>query len=227
MPRVPLCRKQKANTKTMKTRLLISFAALVLVLLGGCSLALYPFALMFGGPTESTLVDVRRNLAELQRTYPTADHVLMPTYLMVDRTPSWSDETARDLRFVLDDQLGLTSRCDSVPPSVPFGELGVNQMRFLWNQADVYADWVRATQPTGNYFWFTEIFRSDSSGVYAIQCYIVTKDGGIAYARLMNSHQFDPTSVRTTRDALRTLLNAFQAAMHRDPEEQYPPYGVG
>jgi hypothetical protein len=128
---------------------------------------------------------------------------------------------------VVNGQLGFTTRCDSIAPSVPFGELGMNQMRFLWNQADVYAKWVRTAKPEGDYFWFTEIFRSDSTGVYAIQCYIITKDGGIAYARLLNSHQFNPASVRSTHDAVRALLDAFQAAMRRDPEEQYPPYGVG
>lgn len=193
----------------------------------GCSVMMYPFALMFGGPTESTLAEVRKDFVELQAGYLKATHVFMPTYLIVNGQRRWDVPSSGDLRDLCLTVHGMTGRCDTTIPGVPFGQLGMNQYRFLWNQAEVYAEWVKGAHINGDYVWFSEIFMTDSLGAYAIQTYVITSSGRIAYLRQLNSHWFPHGSVKTPAQCAEIVMKTFLQAMKHDPEIEFPPYGVG
>jgi hypothetical protein len=206
------------------------FIALILaggVLGTGCSVMMYPFALMFGGPTESTLVEVRKDFATLQACYPNARHVFMPTYLIVNGQHRWDRSMSEALLDLCVTTHDMTARGDSTIPGVPFGKMGMNQYRFLWNQADVYSEWVKGAHLEGDYIWFSEIFMTDSLGAYAIQSYVITPSGRIAYLRQLNSHWFPQGSVKTPAECAEIIMRTYLRAMKRDPEDEFPPYGVG
>jgi hypothetical protein len=211
----------------MKFTLFVGVALLTLVACAGCNVMMYPFALMFGGPTESTLKEVRRDFSDLKKSYQTATHVFMPTYLISGETKRWDSASARSLRDHFATLCDMTARCDTTPPDVPFGNLGMNQYRFLWNQAEEYADWVERSHIQADYVWCSEMFMNDSLGAYAIQVYVLTSDGRIAYLRQLNSHWFKNGPPKTSDDCARTILDVFMEAMKHTPEQQFPPYGVG
>jgi hypothetical protein len=204
---------------------LIPFA--LIILCSGCKVMMYPVALWFGGPTETMLEEMRKDFAVLKENYQTADNVFMPAYLRMGPEKQWDASASAYLRMICAIEYGMRGRCDTAAPAVPFGQLGSNQYKFLWDQAEVYADYIDRTKPQGDYFWFTEIFIGDTTGAYAIQTYVITRTGRIAYARQLNSHQFKPSLLRTPEDCSRFLMKIFLEAMKRSPEEQYPPYGIG
>jgi len=197
----------------------LSVLLIVVSLSSGCSIIMHPLSLMFGGPSKAKQSEIHDNFSRLQADYRTSRHVFIPTYVREGRGRRWDTHVAEMVMRQSEEMCGIKGICDTASPGVPFGLLGRNQFAYLWDQADVYANWVRTAGIPGDYIWFTEIFVSDSLQAYAIHTFVINGSGGIAYARLLNNHQFKDETPRSFQESAAFLMKKFRESIDRPPDK--------
>ena len=216
----------------MKTTINRILTALVLggvmlpPLTAGNEIFLYPLARAFGSPSEAELVKCRQAFRQFQSNLTTGRVAVMPVFFVDGGRREWRPDLAQ---AIIREAGARTAAKLEVAPSAPVvapAVLGHNQLRYLWARAAVYADWVKAAHPAGDYIWFVEIWGHDGN-VGAIQVYVLDARGQVAYCRLFNSHQFGPSLSLQGAEPIRLLVRHLFEDLPQDPDKIFPPYGVG
>jgi len=212
----------------MKTQTTLLLALLLLLpVIQGCALVMYPLARAFGSPSEGELKQCRVAFERLKAgrftarivAYPAADPVGM-------RTNAYSGTALRLAE-------GLRSKgwtnCTKAPavPLVKPRPLGHNQLRYAWKRAHTLSQWVKTARPEGDFHLFVEILSSGSGDIIGIQGYVLDASGHVAYERLMNSHHFGKNPPRDPEAACQLILRIFLNSLDQPAERIFPPYGVG
>lgn len=215
----------------MKTKITRILAVLVL---GGVMLPplkagnvlLYPLARAFGSPSEAELARCRQAFQQLQSGLGTSRVAVAPVFFADGGRRQWRPDLAaaiiREAGAHTSARLEVTAAVPEVAPAV----LGHNQLRYLWERAAVYADWVKAAHPAGDYVWLAEIWGHDGQ-VGAIHVYVFDARGQLAYCRLFNSHQFGPALPLAGEEPVRLLVRCLFEDLQKDAEKIFPRYGVG
>jgi hypothetical protein len=212
----------------MKIRLILLLISLILLpIIQGCTVMVYPFARAFGSPSESELKQCRVAFERLKagrftvRTvvYPAAD----PVGMRKDAYPGTAVLMAEQLRAK-----GWTN-CTTAPttPPVEPRRLGANQLRYAWNRAHAYGQWVRTARPEGDFHLFVEILSDPSGNIIGIQAYVLDASGQVAYERLLNSHQFGGNPPKNPEAACQLILRVLLNHLDQADPCIFPPYGVG
>ncbi len=214
-------------------RLVLIATLTVGALRAGTEMLLYPLARAFGGPRESELVKCREGFRHFQADFTTRPITVLPVlsrpdYSSVDQRSAWSPERAAALAAAIHRAarpgMDPTLRLEATEPGVPASDFGHNQMRYLWSRGARYSAHIQTVRPTGDYFLFTEIF-AFGEYVSGIQVYVLSESGQIVYCRLFNSHHFgDHLPVN---GAYRLIARRMFDDLGKQPEEIFPPYGIG
>ncbi|HNC24249.1 MAG TPA: hypothetical protein PLU52_08585 [Opitutaceae bacterium] len=194
--------------------------------IGGCREVLYPLARAFGSPPEEDLAVCRVAFAELKKNLPASSVRVEPVQYAATRdTRRWRYDWAEGL--AREAHLRMPTRYEIAPiaPGVVPTHFGRNQMRYLWERAVAYSNWLKSSPPGIDYIWCTEIFAQEGR-VIAIQVFVYDAKGQLAYCRLFNSHHFGKT-LNEGDDALRLVVQTLLDDLKRDPEQIFPRYGVG
>lgn len=215
--------------KTKITRILAALILGVVVLpqLRAGNILLYPLARAFGSPAEAELAKCRQAFQQMQSHLGESRVAVQPVLFIDETHRTWR----RNLAVILAREAGpLTTAELTVPrggtPAVSPTELGHNQLRYLWERAAVYSDWVKADPPAADYVWIAEIW-GHGGKVGAIHFYVLDARGQIAYCRLYNSHQFGPNLPLQGDAAIKLIVRRLFEDLRKDPEQVFPPYGVG
>ena len=217
----------------MKTKLSRIFLAAIILgdlmlppLQAGSGILLYPLARAFGSPSESELAKCRQAFHQLQADLGTSRVAVMPVFFVDGGRRVWR----ADLAEAIIREAGVRSSAQfAVPvpaPAVAPAVLGHNQLRYLWERASVFAEWVKADHPAADYVWIAEIW-GHGGKVGAIHVYVFDVRGQLAYCRLFNSHQFGPNLPLEGDAAVQLLVRRFFEDLQKDPVRIFPPYGVG
>jgi hypothetical protein len=221
------------NSSPMIFRLVLIASMLVGTLEAGTEVLLYPLARAFGGPSESQLVKCREGFRHFQADFTTHPIIVEPVlsrpdYAASDHRPAWLPDMAMGLaaalhRFALPGMVPILE-LETTVPAVPATKFGHNQMRYLWSRGAGYAKYVQSAHPARDYFLFTEIY-AFGEYVSGIQVYVVDGSGQLVYCRLFNSHHFGDHLPR--KGANRWIARHLFEDIGKQPEEVFPPYGVG
>ncbi len=189
---------------------------------------LYPFARAFGSPPEAELARCRVAFSRLAADWNHAHILVLPVWqagLQVEPRPeNWRQDLAFALARGAGAPPGRFRMADAAPAVAPM-EMGHNQLRYLWQRAELYRRWVQESSPAADYVWCLELL-GPPDHVVAIQVYIFDRSGQIAYCRLYNSHQFGRPAL-TFKRALGLVIHHLREDLQRDPLAVFPPYGVG
>lgn len=194
------------------------------------SILLYPFARMFGSPSESELAKCRQAFQQWQARGSSCqvcvEPVLWVTPHRAGPAHSYRVDQANALLSRLEklDRVKLVLALD--PPKVAPDQLGRNQLRYTWKRAATYAEYTARLHPAESYVLFTEVWGAGAN-VAAIQIYLVDASGQIVYCRLFNSHHFGPNLPLKGPAWLDFLMPVLLRDMKRAPEALFPKYGVG
>jgi hypothetical protein len=217
----------------MMFQLLVAGGLMLGTLEAGSEVLLYPLARAFGGPRESELVKCREGLRHFQADFATRPITVLPVlsrpdYSPADQRAAWSRDMAAALAAAIHRMarpgMDPTLRLEAVAPAVPATKYGRNQMRYLWSRGAGYAKHVQSARPPGDFFMFTEIY-APGEHVSRIQVYIVDGSGQLVYCRLFNSHHFGDHL--PLDGAYRLIARHLFEDLGKQPEEVFPPYGVG
>ena len=193
-------------------------------------LLLYPFARMFGSPSESELAKCREAFRTWQNREPSCQLCVQPVLWITPQrggpARSYRVDRANALaaRLAKLDRVRLVLALD--PPQVAPDKLGRNQLRYTWKRAATYAQYTAQLHPAENYVLFTEVWGAGGN-VAAIQIFLVDASGQIVYCRLFNSHHFGPNLQLKGPAWLDFLVPILLRDMEREPEQLFPKYGVG
>lgn len=187
---------------------------------------LYPAARAFGSPSEGELRKCRAAFARLKAELPTARLVVFPACDPTGSKPGWNPEAGAAMAAL------LKSRCAAAAPSglqpaVPPEPYKGNQLRYLWNRARAYGQWLRQARPAGDFFCFVEIAAGPHGEAFGLQLYLLDAEGQVAYLRLMNSHHFGGNPPVGPQAACELLAQCLARDLALEPETVFPPYGVG
>jgi hypothetical protein len=215
---------------------LVSLAGLLLSPLhAGAEFLLYPFARAFGGPAESELKQCRVSFAKLQADFATSRVLVQPVLVQpgaksLEDQQAWRPGMAHNLVNAIRREggmnYGLGLNVQPAVASVGATEFKHNQLRYLWSRAEEYGKCLRAAKPAGDYVMFVEIF-GGRDNVGAIQVYLFTASGQLAYCRLFNSHQFGNGLGFASDRAVTFIAKRLLEDLRKSPEMVFPPYGVG
>jgi len=187
---------------------------------------LYPFARMFGSPPESELAKCRTAFAEFQAAQGTRPIVIAPVLWVDGPRNVWRRPVAEALAREMRPHTQGVVRVEPGKPEVPPAEFGHNQLRYLWERGAQYAAWRRAAPPIDAYVLCAEVWGHHGK-VAAIQVYVFDPKGQIAYCRLYNSHHLGPNLPLQVDDPVRVIVRHLFEDLQKQPEEVFPPYGVG
>ncbi|MBS0663608.1 MAG: hypothetical protein JSR48_10120 [Verrucomicrobia bacterium] len=194
--------------------------------IGGCREVMYPLARALGSPPEADLAACRTAFANLKAHLPQSLVRVEP----VQYAPSfnarqwrydWAEGLAREAH------LRVSTRYEVAPiaPGVVPTRFSRNQLRYLWERAIAYSNWLKSSPPGADYIWCTEMFTQDGK-VIAIQVFVYDAKGQLAYCRLFNSHHFGK-DLNEGDDALKLVVRTLFDDLKRTPEQIFPPYGIG
>ncbi len=220
---------QRGMTATILAVLLLLLPSSALPAEAG-NLLLYPFARMFGSPSESELAKCRQAFRQWQARPPSCLVCVQPVLWVTPHrggpTRSYRLDRANALVTRLEklDRVRLVLALD--PPTVAPDPFERNQLRYTWKRAATYAKYTAQLHPAESYVLFTEVWGAGAN-VAAIQIYLVDASGQIVYCRLFNSHQFGPNLHLKGPTWLDFLVPVLLRDMEREPEELFPKYGVG
>lgn len=202
-------------------------ALALLVATPGCAMMFYPLARAFGSPAESEFKVFREGYSRMQETLATGRVVVFPTWVLSGGATSWSVEAAAPAVAVLASGPAAGATPVVVRPEVADLELGRNQLRFLWSRARQYAAWVSATHPEGDYFVFTEVFVAPAGEAVGGQLYVIDAAGRVCFARVANSHHFDPATMAGPAPLVEWMTRRFVTDLAKPPLGVFPKWGVG
>lgn len=219
-----LLRRDRSPAPRILARLL---ALALLVATPGCAMMLYPVARAFGSPAESEFEVFREGYSRMKETLAGGRVVVFPTWVLSGGTTAWSVEAAAPAVAVLASGPAAGATPVVVRPEVADLELGRNQLRFLWSRARQYAKWVSAAHPEGDYFVFTEVFVASGGEAVGGQLYVVDAAGRICFARVANSHHFDPAGMPGPALLVEWMTRRFVIDLAKPPLAVFPKWGVG
>lgn len=212
---------------SMKIRTILLLLPLLLPLIQGCTAMAYPFARAFGSPSESELKQYRSAFARLQAGRLIARIVVYPATDPVGLRQEAYTGSAELMTEQLRAKGWTNCTTTSTPPPVEASPLGHNQLRYAWNRAHAYGQWVKTTRPEGDFHLFVEILSSSSNNIIGIHCYVLDAAGQVAYERLLNSHHFGRNTPRDAEAACQLILRGFLNNIDQPAERIFPAYGVG
>ena len=201
-------------------------ASLTPSLTAGPEILIYPLARVFGSPSESDLAKCRQAFAQLQAHLGTSRVVVEPVLFVENGERSWRRDLAE---AIVQHSAASTDAKLEVANSAPTAaatKFGHNQMRYTWERASAYGQWVKDTHPAGDYLLVTEVWGWQGK-VAAIQVYVLNATGQVAYCRLFNSHHFGPDLPLVGDEPIKLLVKQLFKDLPRDPKQIFPPYGVG
>lgn len=215
--------------KTTPTQILAALAlgaAVLSPLKAGTEILLYPLARAFGSPSESELARCREAFRQLQSGLATGRVAVLPVLLVDGSHREWRPDLAEAI--IREAALRSPAKFEGVAvvPVVAPAQIGHNQLRYLWERADVYAAWVKSAPPAGDWVWVVEIWGHNGK-VGAIHVYLLDARGQVAYCRLYNSHQFGPNLPLQGDATIKLFVRRLFEDMQKTPEQVFPPYGVG
>ncbi|HND60162.1 MAG TPA: hypothetical protein PLB90_01700 [Opitutaceae bacterium] len=215
----------KKSTLRILTVLLVAGLAAPF-LHAGANVLLYPFARMFGAPSEAELAKCRVAYAEFRATLGTRPIRVAPVLWKDGPKGTWSRPIAEALARELRASTSAPVMVEPGKPDVPAPDFGHNQLKYLWARGAEYAAWRRAAPPLDGYMLCAEVWGHHGK-VGAIQVYVFDAKGQIAYCRLYNSHQFGDNLPLEPDEPLRLIVRHLFEDLQKKPEEAFPPYGVG
>jgi len=201
--------------------------AVLLLLVQGCQLMMYPCARAFGSPSESELKQCRAAFEHLKEGRTTARTVVYPVVNPRQEQPMALAGTAAYVAEQLQAKGWTNCTIATNPPAVAGTPLGHNQLRYMWDRAHGYSQWVRDSQPAGDFHLFIEILSARSGEIIGIHCYVVDATGQIAYVRLSNSHHFGDQPPQDSEAACQFILKFLLHSLESPAEIVFPKYGVG
>jgi hypothetical protein len=215
--------------KTTISRILAAFVlggVMLPPLKAGNEIFLYPLARAFGSPSESELAKCRQAFSRLQSGLGTSRVAVTPVLFVDGGRREWRPDLAEAIIREAGTHTTAKLAVAAPAPVVAPAALGRNQLRYTWERAAAYAEWVKAAHPAADYIWFVEIWGHDGK-VGAIQVYVLDARGQVAYCRLFNSHQFGPNLPLPGDEPVRLLVRRLFEDLQKDPNKIFPPYGVG
>lgn len=219
----------KANVQPLIRLLfaaLLAGAGFAPALSAGPAILMYPLARAFGSPSESELAKCRQAFAELQAGLGASRVAVVPVMFADGSQRSWRADLAASVIQQASSRTSARFETAAAAPTTFPAKLGHNQLRYLWERAEVYGQWVRDARPPGDYVWICEIWGHDGK-VAAIHVYLLAATGQVAYCRLFNSHQFGPNLPLDDEAPIQLLVKQLFKDLPREPEKVFPPYGVG
>ncbi len=219
--------KSWVKTATYGGLAILALLALGIALaIGGCRQVMYPLARAFGSPPEEDLAACRVAFAELRTRLPQSLVRVEPVqYASALDIRQWRYDWAEGLAREAQLRQPAHYQVAPIAPGVVPTHFGRNQLRYLWERATAYSNWLKSSPPGADYIWCTEIFAQDGK-VIAIQVFVYDAKGQLAYCRLFNSHHFGK-ALSEGDDALRLVVQTLLEDLKRDPERIFPRYGVG
>jgi len=162
----------------------------------------------------------------LQAQMGTSRVVVQPVMFVNQGERIWRRDLAEAIVQQSEAQTRAKFEVASAAPTAAPTKFGHNQMRYTWERAAAYGQWVKDTHPAGDFLWVCEIWGHEGK-VAAIQVYVLDASGQIAYCRLYNSHQFGPNLPLAGDEPIKLLVKQLFKDLPRDPKQIFPPYGVG
>jgi len=219
----------------MKYKLLAGCLLLAICLAGGGARAgteilFYPFARMFGSPSESELARCRAADRLMQTNFDKSHVVVMPV-LFADadsdsKNGQWRGDLAASVAREMTDLTTAKIEVSAAEPKTAMPKPFKNQLRYTTKRSAAYSAWVKAAHPPGDYVFVAEIFGGEGI-VYAIQIYVFDASGQLAYSRQLNSHQFGNRLPLKGDAAVKRVVKTFMNNLKEDVKIIFPPYGVG
>lgn len=206
---------------------LLGVSALILITaLVNCRQAMTPLARAFGAPPESKLAKCRAAFRQLQGELDHSTLRVAPVLTVDERGATWRRKLAVALHRELAPHTKAKLLVPADRPTVATTPFGHNQLRYLWVRAAAYTQALQAARPAADFVLQGEIF-AHGGKVGAIQVYIFTADGQVAYCRLFNSHHFGPDLGADDEAPLQFIVRHLVEDLHREAQEIFPPDGVG
>ena len=133
----------KKSTLRILTVLLVAGLAAPF-LHAGANVLLYPFARMFGAPSEAELAKCRVAYAEFRATLGTRPIRVAPVLWKDGPKGTWSRPIAEALARELRASTSAPVMVEPGKPDVPAPDFGHNQLKYLWARGAEYAAWRRS-----------------------------------------------------------------------------------
>jgi len=220
----------KIDFKSITSCLLLMACLSSDVARAGTEILFYPFARMFGSPSESEMVRCRAAFNLMQTNFAKSRVVVIPVLFADANADSehgqWRGDLAASVAREMTNQTTAKIEVWATEPKVATPKPFHNQLRYTTKRSAVYGSWVKATHPPGDYVFVAEIFGGKCI-VYAIQIYVFDSSGQLAYSRQLNSHQFGNHLSVTGDAAVKRVVKTFLNNLKEDVKIIFPPYGVG
>ena len=113
----------------------------------------------------------------------------------------------------------------STAPDVAFPQgMRHNQLGYLWDREDTYAQWVKTAAVNEDYVLIAEVFSGQGKNEEAIQLFLFDARGQVAVCRLwrQEGHPQDEDS-----RSIRAVVNLLFDTLRMDADVIFPPYGWG
>ena len=206
---------------------LLGGGLLVAVLaLANCKLAMAPLARAFGVPPESELAKCRAAFRQLQGGLESATLQIAAVLTVDEQGAVWRRPFAAALQKEVAAHTKAKLTLPTSRPTVAHTPFGHNQLRYLWTRAADYTRALQAARPDADFVLQAEIFAHDGK-IAAIQVYVFTAEGQVAYCRLFNSHHFGPDFRTGGNAAFELIVRHLFEDLRRDADAVFPPHGVG
>jgi hypothetical protein len=97
-------------------------------------------------------------------------------------------------------------------------------MRYLWERAGEYSQWVKAGHQAEDFVLIVEVFSGEGKKEGAAQVYVLDGTGQIAIARWL---RFPGTPSGVGELPITSIVNLLFRTLRMDADVVYPRYGVG
>jgi hypothetical protein len=201
---------------------------LAVVVSAGCGPMMYPLARAFGGPKESELEECRVAFTEMKAGVA-GGPVLVSTPIVVRQgRAAWDSQALQVLLDAVRNDVCASASEAPDSQAVPYEPMQRNQMRYAWERAHAYQEWVRTETEAEGFWLFTEILTdAEGSTIHGGQMYMIDGSDRIAYVQFVNSHHFDQAEVVGVEAFCQLLVRCLVSDLEGDAEDHFPPYYVG
>lgn len=191
-----------------------------------------PVTRAFGVPPESELARCRVALRGLQARIETSRVRVMPVLFVANGDGAWHGAYRvwrSDLARGLAAEVGARTKAHlEVSPDGPQAPLPEhmyhNQLRYLWDRAALYSQWVKSRPPGTDYVLVAEVFSGEGKREAALQLYVLDAQGQVALCRLA---RFNGNASDEDLRATQLLVQMLFDTLKMDADRVFPPYGWG